>query len=142
MDLHKDPTLPPPADTHKWLCVPKNVCLLNFCFRHKNKRYTSPLPLIARLRKGKESTPSRAETHPSCTNSRPNRKKKICQRPIIILSICFASIGAEKSKKKKRLSFVCQNGGCYSPPRLKKVATGSAIYDNKPMEFRNVVAAA
>lgn len=76
MDLHKDPTLPPPADTHKWLCVPKNVCLLNFCFRHKNKRYTSPLPLIARLRKGKESTPSRAETHPSCTNSRPNRKKR------------------------------------------------------------------
>jgi hypothetical protein len=28
------------------------------------------------------------------------KEKKICQRPIIILSICFASIGAEKSKKK------------------------------------------
>jgi hypothetical protein len=70
------------------------------------------------------------------------KEKKICQRPIIILSICFASIGAEKSKKK-RLSFVCQNGGCCSPPRLKKSGNRiSYVYDNKPMEFRNVVAAA
>jgi hypothetical protein len=81
--------------------VPKNVCLLNFCFRHKNKRYTSPLPLIARLRKGKESTPSRAETHPSCTNCWHKKKKK---RFVNVLSSSYRYVslllGRRKVKKK------------------------------------------
>lgn len=144
-DLHKDPTLPPPADTQTAcvLCVPKMCVHYFFFFRHKNKRYTSPATY--------RSSPKRLRVNTACWNTpfspcTQTAGKKIRQ-PLFWASCrlidMFRLFGAEREKenKKKKKKDCRLFAKRLLLPHDQKAATGSG-YDNKQLEFRNVVAAA
>ena len=127
--IHKTSTKtrqPPPLTKYKPLCQ-KCVSLVTQFFRHKNKRYTSPLPLIARLLK----RPSSQHTHIILLNTPFSYFLSIlCTsweiRPII-LSIC--SLGAYWYKGD------CRVFAKLLPHETTKVATGSLLRNNKQTEF-------
>ena len=138
-----------PPLTHKPLvcCVCQKCVSIIFFFFATKTSVTPPPPLIARLRKGCEST-RRAETHPSLLVHKLLVKRFVSlffERPVV-LSICFAYLGRrerKKIKKKKRKIAVCLQNGCCSPTTKKLQPDRATITSNwnfgmllQPREFQ------